>query len=87
MAKINFEVVEFDVTTGAEGRLQQLRDRDVEIGRLALGLGMRQRISELEDENAHLLVQSRKLIEWRQSNTFRISRAITKSLAVFKRKR
>lgn len=36
----------------SEERLQQLRDRDIEISKLAIGLQMRTRITALENENA-----------------------------------
>jgi hypothetical protein len=36
----------------SEERLQQLRDRDIEISKLAIGLQMRTRITALENQNA-----------------------------------
>ena len=39
-----------DIPDG-EARLQDLRNRDLEIARLALGLQMRTRITNLENEN------------------------------------
>jgi hypothetical protein len=38
----------------SEQRLQELRDRDLEIAKIALGLQMRTRITALENENAAL---------------------------------
>jgi len=38
----------------SEQRLQELRDRDLEIARVALGLQMRTRITTLENENTIL---------------------------------
>jgi hypothetical protein len=38
----------------SEQRLQELRDRDLEIAKIALGLQMRTRITALENENATL---------------------------------
>jgi len=38
----------------SEQRLQELRDRDLEIAKIALGLQMRTRITNLENENASL---------------------------------
>ena len=53
----------------AQERLEKLRDRDLEISRIALGLQMRTRITSLEQENAVL----RSMREnWTQSRVSRL---------------
>jgi hypothetical protein len=87
--KKTVETIEWLAVDDAESRLQALRDRDLEIGRIAQGLSMRQRISELEAENAHLSLTAENALEelaaWKGSSTFRLARIFTRPLGVFKR--
>jgi hypothetical protein len=48
------EPVSWQDAPNAEERFQQLRDRDLELTNLALGLQMRTRITSLENDNAML---------------------------------
>ena len=59
------EPISWQDVPNAEERLQQLRDRDLELTNVALGLQMRTRITALEDENAMF----RKL-----ENTWKVSK-------------
>jgi hypothetical protein len=46
------EAITWQDTQNAEERFQQLRDRDLEVTQVALGLQMRTRITALEHENS-----------------------------------
>ncbi len=63
-----------------EERLQQLRERDLEIASIAQGLQMRTRISELENENKLLRTALAHSNESLSATTSTLSWKITKPL-------
>jgi hypothetical protein len=67
---------------GAEDRLEQLRDRDLELSQITLGLQMRTRITTLEQENAVLRSMEKTWSMSRVSRLYftlpRIFRAVAK---------
>ena len=67
----------------AEARLEQLRGRDLEVANIAMGLQMRARISQLENENAQLRAMESV---WLTNRTGRLYFMIPRSLLrVFRR--
>lgn len=66
-------------------RLEELRERDREIASIAMSLGFKKRIDELEKENAYLRVQAEAYTRWRESTTFKLARSITYLLGPFGR--
>ena len=75
--KENGEEIVWQNLPEAEKRLQILRDRDLEIAKIALGLQMRTRITSLEQENVRLRSMERV---WAMSRIRRIYFSIPRLL-------
>jgi hypothetical protein len=87
--KKEIETIDWLSVNDGEARLEALRARDLEITRIAQGLSMRQRITEVEAENARLELKvkalAKELDAWKRSSTFRLARIFVKPLSIFKR--
>jgi hypothetical protein len=79
------QVIDWQKHPDAESRLTALKTQDREVVSLSRELHMRHELSLLEAENAHLRIQVEEYETWKASSTFRVARAITRSLSPFKR--
>ena len=72
--------------SGDEARFRALRERDAELASLATNEAMRQRIAELESENARLRVRSEAFDEVTRSTTFRWTQKLARISSTLRRR-